>query len=378
MFRNIRDDGILPVANATERLSLTPSDGLVVEQLDTHTLYVWNAVTSTWIVVGGGTGGTNSFVTIQTDSGTYPTATSATDTLDITTNNPSFLSIVGNAITKTVSINTNYTPFSGVYNGNSPTTVTVGGIPAGTPISGDTYDTILQTMLAPYIPPSFYTFSISGQSSTVEVGTTISGSQIFNWGFNQVGNVAANTMSILDVTSSTTLVSGLSITPTASVNVGSIQLTSPGSYSWKGRATNTATPTPATFDSGNFTVSWLWRRFYGTSTNNVLTAAQIQALSSSGLAGNFTGTYSFAANAYKYFAWPDSFGSPTAITGFKDTSNNLPMAMATVSDDSNYSNVQNGWYYALVSVTNSLSQTTNYRLYRTQSQLSSTYNIQVS
>lgn len=104
-FRNIRDDGILPVANVQERLALMPTDGLVVEQLDTHTLYIWNGITMAWIAVGtGGGGSSNSFVTIQTDSGTYPTASSPTDTLDLTTADLSSYSFIGNAITKTVTL----------------------------------------------------------------------------------------------------------------------------------------------------------------------------------------------------------------------------------------------------------------------------------
>ena len=55
-FRNDPADGILQVANSTERLALMPSDGLVVQQLDTHTLYIYDALGASWSVVGGGAG----------------------------------------------------------------------------------------------------------------------------------------------------------------------------------------------------------------------------------------------------------------------------------------------------------------------------------
>jgi hypothetical protein len=89
-------------------------------------------------------------------------------------------------------------------------------------------------------------------------------------------------------------------------------------------------------------------------------------------------TYNFAAGGYKYFCWADSLGSPTAVTGIKDTATNLTVSMADGSDDAAYSNVQNGWSYALVSVTNTNGVNTNYRVYRTKNILGSTINIQVS
>jgi hypothetical protein len=322
-FRNIRNDGIQFVANAAERLALLPTDGYMVEELDTHTVYVYSQPTNTWILVGGGSGGGNT------------------------------------------------------YTGASPTTITVGGLPAGSAIAGETYTQILQSMLVPYIAPSFSSFSISGQSTTVEVGTTLSGSKSFAWGFNQLGNVTANTMSIIDSTTSTTLASGLSLTSPASANIGTIQLVAPGSHSWKGQATNSQS---STFNSSNFSVTWQWKLFYGTSSNTTLTALQIQALSNSNLAGGFAATYSFPGAAqYNYFCWPDSFGSPTTATGFKDTATNLAVSMAdnTVPGWGS-AFVQNGWYYLKVSVTNSLSQTTDYRVYRTYNQLGGAINIQVS
>ena len=103
--------------------------------------------------------------------------------------------------------------------------------------------------------PSFSGFSIVGQSTSVEVGTTLSTPATFTWGFNTIGNVTANTMEIDDVTGAATLASGLSLTPTSSQAIGTIQLTAPGSYQWKGQATNTHA---VVFNSSLFTVSWFW------------------------------------------------------------------------------------------------------------------------
>jgi hypothetical protein len=263
----------------------------------------------------------------------------------------------------------------GTYTGQSPTTIAVGGIPANTNISSASFTSIFQEMLIPYIAPSFSSFSMAGQSQIVEVGTALNGVKAFNFSFSQFANVSASTLAILDITSSSVLVSNAPITSPQNANIGTITLSSAGSYSWQARAQNSQS---STFSSSPFTVSWQWMQFFGTNTNPTLTATQIQALAGAGLSPSLNGTYSFGTGGYKFFAWPNSFGSPTALTGFKDTSNNLPMAMASSADNIAYNNVYNGWYYALVPVTNSNGITTNYRVYRTQNVLSSIFNIAVS
>jgi hypothetical protein len=262
---------------------------------------------------------------------------------------------------------------SATYTGSPTTTVAVGGLSAGTNISSLTISEIIESIVSPYVAPSFSSFSIN-QSSPLEVGASISGSKSFSFGFSQAGNVKPNSVEILDANNVVLGTFAVNGSP-ASINIGNIQLTSPGSYSWKARATNTQN---AVFNSGNATVSWSWRLYHGTSNNGTLTEANIKALANSSLTTSRSATYSMAAGGYKYFCWPDSFGSPTAVTGFKDTATNLSVSMADSSDNAAFSNVQNGWSYALVSVTNANGVTTNYRVYRTKNILGGSINIQVS
>lgn len=65
---------------------------------------VWNSTGG-----GGGGGVSDSFTTVQTDVGTYPTASGA-DTLILTTDNQSFAEFDGDATTDTISLNFLYTP----------------------------------------------------------------------------------------------------------------------------------------------------------------------------------------------------------------------------------------------------------------------------
>jgi hypothetical protein len=102
-FRNIRDEGIQKVASAAERLLLLPTDGTIVEQLDNHSLYIYNGNTATWIPVGSGGGG-NAFGVIQTDTGTSPTADTLSDSLTLISDDPSNIFFQGNATTDTVTL----------------------------------------------------------------------------------------------------------------------------------------------------------------------------------------------------------------------------------------------------------------------------------
>ena len=262
-----------------------------------------------------------------------------------------------------------------LYNGNSPTTVAVQNIPAGTNITGYSYDDLFQNIYAPFVTPTIPTFSIQSQSQTIEVGTTITGSKNFLLTYTNSSNINPNSLKITDVTNSTDILTGGAITSPVSANVGTVQKTVASSHSW--RASVTATNS-STIQSPLFTVSWQWRVFNGTSNAVSLNENQIENLENSALRANQNTTYTFAAGGYKYIAYPDSFGSPTAITGFKDTATNLAVVMADSTDDAFYSNVQNGWSYGIVSVTNALGATTNYRLYRTKNILGGSINIQVS
>lgn len=258
-----------------------------------------------------------------------------------------------------------------------PTTITVGGVPIGTDLGfvSVPWQTIFIQTYYPYANPTFSSFIITGQATTVEVGTTISGNHSFAWTFTNIGNVQANTMDILDVTGAVSLATNISIVSPSTQNVGSVQLVLPGTYQWRGSADNTNL---VTFNSAFFTVTWEWKVYTGTSASVTLNEAGIEGLVTAALQAGFANTYNFAAGNYKYFCWPDSMGSPTAGTGFKDTNTLLSVAMASAVDNAFYSNVQNGWSYGLVSVTNTFGITTNYRVYRTKFQLGSTLQVLVS
>src|SRR5689334_21193889 len=77
------------------------------------------------------------------------------------------------------------------------------------PWAGTDADWIVFSALNPYTIPTFTSFTISGVGQIQVAGATISGSVTFLWGTSPAANVAANSITIVDVTGSTTLATGL-------------------------------------------------------------------------------------------------------------------------------------------------------------------------
>lgn len=257
-------------------------------------------------------------------------------------------------------INTEITTASGggggggsvVYAGNSPSTTTVNGIPSGTVLTGMTFEELLENIYAPFQAPTFSSFSISGQSQTIEVGTALSGSKLFTWNTTNSGNIQANSLQIRDVTSNTLIASSLVNDGTESVSIGTITNTSPISRNWRIEATNTQSNS---FQSSNFNVSSIYPYFYGKVASGgaapgVNRPIADQALIDSGTVvvansnGTITITYSSTSDDYIWFAIPTANTQKTiwyidglnngSIGGSVSPSGNLFPTFDTVSIDS--------------------------------------------
>jgi hypothetical protein len=149
------------------------------------------------------------------------------------------------------------------YLGNSPTTVTVGGLSAGTVIYNQTYDYILGAMLAPYINPVFTSF-YNNVPNAVEVGTTISGSKNFNWSITPNSGVVP-TITIQDGTAAIPLATSVSNTGSYSTSITTLTFTSPfQTQTWYGIGNNTSPS--GTFNSSPYITTAYYYYFYGAST----------------------------------------------------------------------------------------------------------------
>lgn len=211
----------------------------------------------------------------------------------------------------------------------NPSTVSVGGYPAGTTFpTPKTMQEMWDGLLYPYVPPAFTSFLIDGQPTLIEVGAALSGIKQFNWGISQSVNVQANSIAIRDVNANIILASGLPNTGSVNADIGIINNTVPMSQSWRGEAINSQA---APFQSGNFTVTSIYPVFYGKVASGgappgANRPVANQALIDSGTklvipsTGTITLNFNTNADEYMWFAIPDS--SPAKTKWFVNALNN--------------------------------------------------------
>jgi hypothetical protein len=245
------------------------------------------------------------------------------------------------------------------YTNATPVPVTLGGIISGSTFSAVPLTEMFDKLLYPYQFPAFTAFSISGQSTTLEVGDTISaGTKTFNWTTSNSSNVSASSIDIYDWTNSTTvpIASDLTNDGTENISISAVTKTTATSHVYRISGSNTQN----TGFSRDFTVNWRWRMYWGTGSFTSATETDIEGLISSSLVSNSTGTFDFGTNGYKYIAYPTSFGLKT---GFRDTSTGFDVDMQAADT---------------LSITNTYGATTNYYVHRSTNVLGGSIIITVS
>ena len=152
---------------------------------------------------------------------------------------------------------------STVYNLATPSTVTVGGLAAGTTLTGKSSNEILKEILVMYLLPAFSSFS-NNVSTPLEVGTQISGSKSFTFGFTNPTNVCANTLCIRDITAASNIATGCAVSSPQSATICTKTFTSCGdTQAWCGCATNTC---GAQIGSSSYTITGLLPYYWGKCT----------------------------------------------------------------------------------------------------------------
>lgn len=254
-----------------------------------------------------------------------------------------------------------FSSFTGIsaskFTNPNPTTQTVGGIQAGSTFGGDYYlQEMMDLLLYPAVTPSFSSFQIASQSTSLEVGETVVGSKTFTWSIANAADLEPNSIDIEDTTNSTILATSLANDGTETVFLSSVSRTTPGANVW----TISAQDTDLVAFSRTYQIDWYYATFYGIDASTTLNAAAIVALAGSALALDINSSYSFAGTGYGYICVPDSFSTPT---GFRDSTTNLPIEMAGTAEGYNY--FDGAFYHDSVSVTRNGIPIT-YRVYRTR------------
>jgi hypothetical protein len=145
---------------------------------------------------------------------------------------------------------------------------------------GEIRDCVCNGPTPPYVPPVFTAFSISGQPTTVEVGTVIgAGNKPFSWNITLNDGVVP-TINIYDNTLATTLIAGTPNDGSQSVPAGAVNFINDGqTQSYKGIGNNTSPV--GTFDSANFVITARYLEFYGPTAVASANSAAVRALPSS-------------------------------------------------------------------------------------------------
>jgi len=139
-------------------------------------------------------------------------------------------------------------------------TVEVGGVPVDEPLANRTAIDVLTQVLVKYLAPLFTSQSCN-YPSTVEVGTTVSGSGLFTWAISNGTNIVPNSVNIFDVNSDDYLVTGLANDGSQTVTLNSQLLnTNNATQVWQISAENTKSEV---VESGNITTTAKFRRFFG-------------------------------------------------------------------------------------------------------------------
>lgn len=223
---------------------------------------------------------------------------------------------------------------SDVYNLTSPSTVAVGGTPAGTPLTGRTWQSIVEEDHCDYLLPVLSAFGSSDIPPLIEVGTVLSGVKSFTYSVTNPGNIEPGTMAIRDVTSNTLIISGQPQSSPIAADIGTITNTVPMTRAWRAEGENTEGDI---FVSAQKVVNSGYPWFYGkVASGGAIPGASRpvanQALINSGTkvvassTGDLSVTFGSTSDDYIWFAIPLS--STSKLSWFIDALNNGPIGGA--------------------------------------------------
>lgn len=246
-----------------------------------------------------------------------------------------------------------------LYNNDDQTPATVGGIAQGSTFVNQTMQQMWDALLYPYQDPSFTSFTISGQGSSIECGDRIGPNPTFTWTVSNSDNIEDGSVSITDVTASAAVSSGNDYDESPlDATYAAVGLDDPGSYTFKIQGENTDSETFSR--TKNYT--FYFKGYAGPNTSETLNEAQIEDLQLGGQISAGTFTLNALSGGYKFFAFPIYSGSFQPSSFKLDNGTNVPM----VNNEGSYTTSNgNGFYYDTVSVTNSFGVTTDYAVYRT-------------
>ena len=245
----------------------------------------------------------------------------------------------------------------GAYTNATPVPTAVGGVEAGSTFSNVPLTDMWDDLLYPYQSPAFTSFSISGQSTLLEVGAELAaGDKLFTWSTSNSGNIEPASLDIKDITGALDLVIGTTDDGSETTYIDAIAKSTAASHTWRISAVNTNANT----FTRDFKVNWYWKVYYGESPLTALTETDIEALRMGELKSNSANVYTLLGGDYKWLCYPTAMGLKAT---FIDVNTGFPIAMEPAT---------------IVSVTNLYGITTDYYTHRTTNTLGSGITVGVS
>jgi len=146
------------------------------------------------------------------------------------------------------------------------------------PATGMTVKEVIVDIATEYLDAEFTSFSVSGDT-TVEVGTTLTGSRTFSWAIDE-GSGSVPTLTIIDITDSNATL-GVVTTSDGSdaLTLTENQLNTDGAtQQWYAEGTDVTPDPEVTFASTTSTVTARYYRYFGPSASSVTNSTEVKAL----------------------------------------------------------------------------------------------------
>jgi hypothetical protein len=202
-----------------------------------------------------------------------------------------------------------------IYTNLNPTPVTIGGIPAGSSFSAQTMQQMWDALLYPYQYPAFTSFNRTNMNSVYELGETfLGGNQTFTWSTSNSANVSANTISIVENHTATTLLTGGANDGTEVLSASTYVRTTAGTTLMY---TISAIDTQSNPLSATISKNWRGRWYYGTDaatslTTTIITGGTFTTQLTTGVVNNYV-TWSPTGAQYGYLVIPNYLAQPSDL-----------------------------------------------------------------
>jgi len=267
----------------------------------------------------------------------------------------------------------------GTYFNDSLTLTKVGGIDSLTTFENVVLDRMWNALLHPEEEPGFETLSINPNGSTgpyiiLEVGQNMTPTVNFYWEVRNEDEFKPNTVEIYDIKEDFQIATGLGITgstPAVYSYSSSVGYNDKDSHTWRftGIGKNEIT------FSKDLTVNWYYPIFYGGSSDEFLTNAQIPLLDRV-VKPDSDGIYGFVSSLdeFNYICIPED-NSDYDIKGM--TVNGIPLVLAD-SDDGYTSLDSVGLSYLSINPIDINGEIKTYRIYRSKYRIKDPIEIKVS